>query len=352
MAAVGKSMGHAAPRWLYVSACGLVAIIIVGSFLFSPKREIGDCVGTVYFTWGGNLTHNCDSRSIAKDAENPRGYVADSSPWRTRPVYVFSLGAISLVTVHLAAPIERLMTTIDESRTSTVPIAALARYGHVYAAGFIFNGLVLWLAIYLGHRSFRFSRFGQVAGLIALWCASDLVAGWFWVTHSIFVNLLIPVGGLSAFLLGTAIARQSAVRMTLWGLLQSLAALTYGFALIWPILTGLGALWAIASWRLRYREVSRAFFCFALAFYLPIAAWVGSYLFGGLTLAHEIDCCGQFSWLPRALDGGDVVAEAFRQATLIARNTAKHLNWPGAVVAAMLLAALVFYFRGAERKHG
>jgi hypothetical protein len=335
----------ASPQGSRIATIRLVAVAaaIMLAFLFTPKRDIGECVFTLHFAHAVKWPHNCDSPSIASNALNFERFVSEDNPWRTRPVYIATLGTLAHVLSPLAVLAGPLMKAARLPGGDPAVLQRLdrtvKRFFTVYLAAVVFNAGVLALMIAGAISLLAPARDTAALAIAAMLAASDIVAGWVWVPHPIMMNGLVPIGGALAYLFGLSLARRQPGHAAIWGLVQAAGCLTYGLALIWPVLTGLGA---IHAWLLRREPLApaiRNFAIFSIAVCLPLLLWFGSYLLRGQMVAYEAQSVGQFQWMGKALAAGNLPTAMLEQFIGMLQVWAINFRWIGwLVIAGFVLA--------------
>ena len=205
----------------------LFAFLLAIAFLFTQKKDLGDCVKTISIGFGTKISLNCDTESIISDVNDIGAYLTEFSPWRTRPVYIFSLKIISQFLYPASAVIMEVMEDeigeivnnrlIDENILSKKKISITSILS-VFISAILFNFAVFFVAILVFLRLLKPDNAPYAFGLAALVATSDLVAAWFWIAHPTFMYLLVPLGGMMAFTIGTSVRYRPVGQVMLLGL--------------------------------------------------------------------------------------------------------------------------------------
>lgn len=320
MSSAGKVLSR---RW--PALCVVAASILLAAF-FTPKRPVGDCVSVAHLGAGATLSINCDSRYIARDAKDLDRYLTAESAFRSRPVHIVGLGLIahvlSPVLVPAAAVASRVVPQIQPE---------LMVY---YLAGIVFNAAILALATagllwLLDAKEPMFAM--ALAGLVA---SLDVTVAWFWVPHQILMNVLAPVGGVAAYILGRQCNGFSVRGVGGVALAAAAACLAYGYCLVWPPAFEIGL--AVSFLRTgEFRSHAARAIVFALLFCLPLVVWFGAFALQGSQVSYEAQGVGQFQWIGRSLAAGTLLAETkshLLEVLTVAAATAGYFCLPLAII--------------------
>ncbi len=341
-------------RWLAArprTAALLLMALVLMLFLFTPKRELGDCVRVIPLPLAGHIAANCDSPSIAKYARRLSRFLTEPNPWRTRPAFIATMALAEFILAPVTVPLAALIDKAGDYHLSSRQRAALRTY---LAIG-LFNVWVVLatfaLAAWLLGRAAASPLF--LTGLAAMVASADIAAGWFWVAHTIMANMLVPLATMAAFVTGTNAAFLRPAWLVGLGLATALACLTYGYFLIVPVAFVLGGLYGLArsrAWR-DWPRYATALGLYSLAVIAPLGLYFGAYALAGMPTTYE-GSLGQFAWLPRAFREGAVLPALVMQLKAFAGTLAAHLGlWGGALLAAVgLLAALAARRRPTEAR--
>lgn len=327
-----------------VAASALVMALIALAALWTPKRDISDCVRTLHPGLGIRLSHNCDSRHITRDARDLGRFLATSTPSRSRPVHIVALGAATIVLSPALVPASALLAR----RLPEIGAAALPSY----LAGVVLNGLVLALAAFWMVRLVEAREPLLAAGVAGLAASYDVTIAWLWVPHQIMLNVLVPVGGVVAWLGGRQAGRASPAAVARLGLATAAACLAYGYCLVWPLAFALG----VAATSLERGawpepgEIVRALVYGASAAG-PLILYFGAYWLAGRDVAYEAQSVGQFQWVAEAWRQGRLPGEAVARLGNLALITGRYLGLHGlalAIAAGGLAALAIRAGRGRE----
>jgi len=309
----------------------LFGLVLVSFAFFSPKHDVL-CVSVVKLGKWTSLANNCDSRNIAREADMLDQFLTENTASRTRPVYVFSVAATAHVLAPVLVPAAMLLqgTLAMAKPRVTIFIAAVA-----------LNFLLLlqahaWLVRLIGHDDFatRLALMGTLA-------TSDIAVAWFWVPHQIFMNLLVPIGGVYLFCQGARSELLPARRLFAGGLFTAAGCLWYGYCLIWPVAFGLGALWGLHDYnRAALIEQARRLLIYGSGVVAPLAVWFGGYWFSGLEVAYEAQSVGQFQWLSEALRAHRLGAALLEHGIAMARVAGGYLGLHGLLAGIAMLVCL------------
>lgn len=318
-----------------------IAAAILLLVLAMPKKvDSSGCISLVSLGFGLTYAHNCDSIHILRDARNPARFLGDRSPSRARPVHIVAVAAVAHVLAPLLLPVTALVQTTNATTRELLPF---------YFAGVIVNGCVLALC-YLA--IVRLTGAGAdprtLAALAAMLASYDVAVAWFWVPHQIMMNVLAPLGTVLAFVTGMRLLHLSRQALVALGFVTAVAALTYGYCLVWPVAFGLGGLWARRlEGSLEMRGLATALIPFGLAFVLPIVLWLGTFAAMGREVAYEAQSVGQFTWLGEAMARGDALSEIAARFLRLARTTGGYLGLWGCVMIGLAVALGVVLARRA-----
>lgn len=279
--------------------------IVLALSLFMPKRDIPHCVHIVPLGAGATIQHNCDSLLIAQTADDLGNYFAEPSMWRTRPAHILFVSGIGRVLGPFTSGLtDDLVNRLRDVEQYLPNAPVLLKY---YYAAILFNVLIVALAYFgttwLLPAQSPMQRIG-IAGAIA---SFDITLAWFWVPHQILMNLLVPIGSVIAFVLGTRLRHLTRLQIAALGLVSALFTLAYPYALVWTVTFGVGGLYGWQKWTAPgIREAIARFTIYATGFGSLMVAWFMPYLLVfGDRVSHEANL-GQFQWLPVALQEGQM----------------------------------------------
>jgi len=318
-------------------------LLLVATFLFTPKREIGTCVRTVSVGLGTKISLNCDSPSIVHSVLDTKFYLTENNPWRTRPVYIFSVKAGTFI----LSPISTAIFSIVENKIQKIMKKDTKRIFSGYLSAILFNFIVLFVTIFTILYLLKPETVPFRFGLAAFIATSDIVAGWLWVPHSIMMNLLVPVGGMMTFIVGASLRKISVGQAALVGMVISLASLTYGYCLIWILAFGLGAIYRLVC------ESEQPFFVSsdvvkltttALSFALPLVLWFGTYFALKMDVSYEAKL-GQFTWLINAYQLGNLGPAMLERFHAFLSALTNHLGWWSVLIVVAFAFAMAHSFR-------
>jgi hypothetical protein len=321
-----------------LAVLGCVAIILGLSF-FVPKRDLPHCVHIVPLGSTATIQHNCDSLLIAQTADDPDAYLTEVSMWRTRPAHILFVAAAG----RILKPFTSGLTDGIEARVPDLERYIPNARGllHYYYAGILFNALVVALAyaaaIWTLPALSPLGRLG-IAGAIA---SFDITLAWFWVPHQIILNILMPMGGVIAFLVGVQVRRLTRQQIGVVGAITALFTLAYPNALIWPVTFCLGSVYGWLNWAvLGARETIIRLALYAAALCFVMLVWYLPYLLMfDETISHEANL-GQFGWLPEAVRDGEVLSAIALQMEIFAGSVAIYAGPYGLALLLVLFAAL------------
>lgn len=317
-----------------------IGALILVLALAMPKRDgVNSCIYRVALGLGLTYAQNCDSVHIARDARSIERYLMEASPSRTRPVHILSVAALTHVLSPLLVPMASLLQPLRAWPADLLPF---------YLAGVVFNVGVLVLSFaalrrLLGGNDDPLEK----AALAGLLVSYDLMLAWFWIPHQIPMNVLAPLGGALAFVTGMRALHMPARTHVLFGFATSMACLTYGYCLIWPVAYVAGAVFGAAMVRrAEPMQLSRVLGPYAISVCAPISIWFGGYALAGREFAYEAQSFGQFAWAGEALRSGDLTGEAVRRAWRMTALVAGYLGvWGWFVLACATLLGLAVRFR-------
>jgi hypothetical protein len=164
---------------------------------------------------------------------------------------------------------------------------------------------------------------------------------WFWVPHQIILNILVPIGGVVAFMVGIRLRRLTRSQNCVLGSMTGLFVLAYPNALICPMTFFLGGVYGWLKWMpLGTREAIIRLALYAAAMAFVMLAWFLPYLLMfGKTVSHEANL-GQFRWLPEAVRDDEVLSAVALHLNMFAGSLAIYVGPYGVALLLVLFAAL------------
>lgn len=344
-------------NWMFA----ILFLTLSAALLFTPKREIGDCVRTISpFLDAIRLSLNCDSPGIIEQATRPFTNLFDEpNIWGSRPTYIVSIYilsnifgiALNIVWIpfgHLI--ISGLSNSFSISADEVERIKDLLSAG---VAALFLNFFIIIASLRWISDVFRFDRWGIFA---AVWIVLtfDLVAAWMWVPHSIIASLIVPIGGMLFFRIGIDISQYRSGRLIGYGFFGAFMTLFYQYSIIWLPLFSIGILtFCFQNREIPLRQLAKSlvpkYFLLAGVFVVPVALWWFSNLLIRDGFSTELQTYRQFIWIMDAIAASDLRAELLRHLFKFLDNLTATFELYGATILLIFVVFICLYLSSAEK---
>jgi hypothetical protein len=301
----GKSLRRRAP---------ILALLLFLPFIFLfarlPPIEIAPhCVSHVTIARWVHFWHVCDSYSFTEEMMKLPHYLTEPNPFRSRPVYVLAGAGLASVLRPAALPIRTALldghVAGDGDFALGIFLDRVPEYFALTAINFLILGTALWMAMRLvdpGDGTLA-------AALGAAIATSDMVHGMFWTQHSNFLNVIVPLGCITCFILGCRARQTRLLAIAALGLAVGVLILAYASIVIWLPAYVLGALYRDFRMASGLAETTRGLFRIVTPLALgglgPVLSWWAfNTFYVHLPLSYEATTLRQFLWLADAWRDG------------------------------------------------
>jgi hypothetical protein len=287
-----------------------VLLLLPFVFLFArlpPPEHNPECLRPVTIAHWAHFVHVCDSYAFTEAMMDLPHYFTAPNYFRARPLYILGSEGVAAV-LRPAALLVR--SAIVEGRVAgdfhiDLFLPRFAEYFALMIVNFLALGTALWMALRL-----IAPRDGALAAALgAAIATSDLVHGLFWTQHSNFLNLVVPLGGITYFLAGCRAREMRRGTVAALGLATGLVILAYAYMVIWLSAFVFGALYR--DWRMAASpgETARGLFR-VLILLVPTGCgpvliwWAINRFYLHQSISSEADVFRQFVWLADAWQEG------------------------------------------------
>ena len=280
----------------------LITIILPFFFFFTPKikefkgSEIS-CFKNIKYNNQVLYIHNCDVHSITSSSQNFTNYLFEwkENPWIGRPLHIL----VGVVGAPIMAPIAIIINKFFISKLNfEFNKSKFMEKTPIYLSFYLFNFFLLFIsakAIFylLGSDD---TEKTLIAVILAL---SDMVNGWFWTGHSIFIGHIIPIISLISFFIGYLSNSIEEKRFYFFSILLGLGCILYQFSIVWLGTFFLGYLLSLIK---KEKKQFRKIFIFIIIYITPLLLW---YLFNKIFdkfLFYEASKYSQFIWIFKSIE--------------------------------------------------
>lgn len=308
-------------RWI------LIALAIMGFFLFVPKTPGTECIQIIRFATAVEVPLNCDSRLLAKLYRNAETYFTEFNNWKGRPVFfvygVFAAPVMEAVAVPLWA-------VVGGTAVSDRKISHYRTYFSLHLAYYALNVAVVLLTIWMAFNLVGLAATSGLAlALAAAIASTDLVHGSVWLAHTNIYNLLAAIACAFFVRLGWQ-ARETEPRMVLaWMAGAGMMLLVYPlFVILLPaflagaVLRGMFGRPTGTPSRLSLPVAGFAL----IVFVLPLLGWNLAVRTLFATDVYLTAQYGQFVWLADAYRAGTLASAMAGNAMTFVNTLGLHLN--------------------------
>lgn len=212
----------------------------------------------------------------------------------------------------------------------------------IFLAAFIFNLLVVWSACALFIALIDAKSFLLKLGVCGIVASYDVTLAWVWVPHQVIMNVIVPLGGVWAFVEGTKVQTMTARRLAAIGILFAASSLIYPLCVVWPPLLALGCATSASRWTdlEELRRIVMRWGIVLFAFLLPMLAWYLPIAIAGFSVSHEASL-GQFSWIHQGYASGMLWKSVWESGVQFAEYLTFYLNVYGLFLAAAVVGIAI-----------
>ncbi len=336
----GKTLGPARRhRWI------LIALAIMGFFLFVPKTPGTECIQIIRFAQAVEVPLNCDSRLLAKLYRNAETYFTDFNNWKGRPVFfvygVFAAPVMEAVAVPLWA-------AVGGTAVSDRKISHYRTYFSLHLAYYILNVAVVLVTIWMAFNLVGLAASSGLAlALAAAIASTDLAHGSVWLAHTNIYNLMAAIACAFFVRLGWQARETEPGSVLGWMAGAGLMLLVYPlFVILLPAFLA-GTVLRIVVGPPSGAALRPSLPVAALAmvlFVLPLLGWNIAVRTLFATDVYLTAQYGQFVWLANAYQTGTLASAMAENAVTFFTTLGLNLNILETVP--VLLACVAFSFFG------
>lgn len=281
----------------------LVVILTPLIFFFTPKVEQNQCIKEVKYKSHVLYIQNCDNHSVITSAIDYENFLTswENNPWRGRPLHI----AVGTILAPLVSPVAILLNKFNEKLTIHNKKKFLKKYSF-YLSYTLFNYVCIFVICLVVFNFLGSGLSSHEKTLIALILSSvDIIQGWFWQSHSIFFNFVIPIISIKSFFIGYFFKLYEKKQIFLRIILIGSGVLFYQMAIIWLPMFLIG--YIFANLNQEKKEILKNILFFSILLCIPFVLWKCINKLVGFSYSHELEVYTGFYWFKDALINNNLI---------------------------------------------